>query len=106
MNRPVGVDLHDVWAMRPVATEDDAVGCLGSSRLNCGRTRREHSYRHEESAHLRIILRRCPQRQRDAALDGGDVLVDGGESYRVVRVEQPKSVRSFGHAWTTLIGGD
>jgi hypothetical protein len=45
-------------------------------------------------------------RFRDAALGVGDVLVDAGESYRVIRVEQPKSVRSFGHVWTTLIGGD
>jgi hypothetical protein len=37
-------------------------------------------------------------RFREAALDVGDVLIDRGESYRVVRVEQPKSVRSFGHA--------
>jgi hypothetical protein len=42
-------------------------------------------------------------RFRDAALDVGDVLGDGGESYQVVRIEQPKSVRSFGHAWTELI---
>jgi hypothetical protein len=44
-------------------------------------------------------------RFRDATLDVGDVLVDAGESYRVVRVEQPKSERSFGHAWTELLGG-
>ena len=44
-------------------------------------------------------------RFRDAALDVGDVLVDAGESYRVVRVEQPKSERSFGHAWTELLRG-
>jgi hypothetical protein len=45
-------------------------------------------------------------RFRDAALDVGDVLVDAGESYRVVRVEQPKSARSFGHAWAELLGSD
>jgi hypothetical protein len=43
-------------------------------------------------------------RFRDAALDVGDELTDAGERYRVVHVEQPKSVRSFGHAWTELIG--
>jgi hypothetical protein len=42
-------------------------------------------------------------RFRDSALDVGDVLIDVGQSYRVVRVEQPKSERSFGHAWTALI---
>jgi len=42
-------------------------------------------------------------RFRDAALDVGDVLTDGGERYRVVRVEQPRSAQAFGCAWTALI---
>jgi hypothetical protein len=42
-------------------------------------------------------------RFRDAALDVGEVLTDGGERYRVVRVEQPRSAQAFGHAWTELV---
>lgn len=42
---------------------------------------------------------------RDAALVVGDVLTDGGERYRVVRVEQPRSAQAFGHCWTELVVG-
>jgi hypothetical protein len=44
-------------------------------------------------------------RHRVEPLNTGDEVADGGARYRVVRVEQPKSERSFGHAWTELIGG-
>jgi hypothetical protein len=29
--------------------------------------------------------------------------MDAGDSYPVVRVEQPRNERSFGHAWTELL---
>jgi hypothetical protein len=45
-------------------------------------------------------------RFRPAALAVGDELTDAGERYRVTRVEQPRNARSFGHAWTALIGGE
>ena len=38
-------------------------------------------------------------RYRDRPLDAGDEIDDGGQRYRVVRVEQPPSESSFGHAW-------
>jgi hypothetical protein len=38
-------------------------------------------------------------RFRDAVLTVGDELIDCGDRYRIVRVEQPKHERTFGHAW-------
>jgi hypothetical protein len=38
-------------------------------------------------------------RMPDRPLDVGVELDDGGVRYRVVRVEQPKHERTFGHAW-------
>ena len=38
-------------------------------------------------------------RYRDRPLDAGDEIDDGGERYRVVRVEQPSTGQGFGQAW-------
>ena len=39
----------------------------------------------------------------DQPLRVGTELRDGGESYRVVRVEQPSSEHGFGHAWAEVV---
>jgi hypothetical protein len=41
-------------------------------------------------------------RSRDAPLEPGDELLDGGCCYCVVRVEPPPSVLGFGHVWVEL----
>jgi hypothetical protein len=43
-------------------------------------------------------------RFRDEPLEPGVELVDGGDRYRVVRVEQPPNPSSFGHVFATRIG--
>jgi hypothetical protein len=42
-------------------------------------------------------------RRTDAQLDIGQELRDGGNRYRVVRVEHPANAHAFGHAWADLI---
>ena len=42
-------------------------------------------------------------RSRSEPLAPGDMLVDGGASYRVNRVEHPKHERTFGHAWVEQV---
>jgi hypothetical protein len=44
-------------------------------------------------------------RYRDARIDVGAELDDGGGRYRVERVEQPPHERAFGHVWATRIEG-
>ena len=45
-------------------------------------------------------------RHRDEPLEVGAELREGGERYRVERVEQPAHGSALGHAWVALIARD
>ena len=42
-------------------------------------------------------------RHRDAQLEEGDELNEGGRDYVVERVEQPPNPNALGHAWATSV---
>ena len=50
-----------------------------------------------------IVLQIAQATRLDVPLEVGGEIADGGNCYRIVRVEQPSSLRGFGHAWAELV---
>jgi hypothetical protein len=63
----------------------------------------------DRDSHIRYPRPLLRRRQRRAVsrrpLEVGAKLLDGGDRYRVERVEPPPSQSGFGHAWATRIDG-